>query len=30
MMSKEIGLTLDRLFYRTLMVNPDEKSLLTL
>jgi len=25
MMSKEIGLTLDRLFYRTLMVNPDEK-----
>jgi len=24
-MSKEIGLTLDRLFYRTLMVNPDEK-----
>jgi len=29
-MSKEIGLTLDRLFYRTLMANPDENSLLTL
>jgi hypothetical protein len=26
MISTEIGLTLDRLFYRTLMVKPDEKS----